>query len=495
MLTHLQIRDFAIIDAVELELRPGLTVLTGETGAGKSILVDALQLLAGGRAGARGRAPRRRARRGGRHLRSVARTARAASSGSRSSRSSVGGELLVRRVVGADGRSRAYLNGQAVPCSCCARPAASCIDIHGQHEFQSLTRSAAQRELLDGYAGLERTRQPGAASPTACGSSCSTARSTWRPARATATRSSNCCATRRRSSPRCSSSPGSSSALTEEHARLANRGRLAEGGPGRARAAVRGRGRERPRAPSPRAQPRCAGAGRARCEARRRCCRCSRRPDPGARGGARAAALPRDASTSTRRARSRSSGGWRRSRNWRASTASRPVELPGARRAAAARARRARARRARTWRSCARSSRRRCSTTATQALELSGKRRPPRAPSPATSAPACRRSAWPAAASRSDVTQDGNAEPAQHGIDQIEFRVSANPGSAAARARQGGLRRRAVASVTGGAGVLRRRRRRAAWCSTRSTRASAARSRRSSAASCARSARAARCCA
>ncbi len=53
MLTHLQIRDFAIIDAVELELRPGLTVLTGETGAGKSIVVDALQLLAGGRAGAK----------------------------------------------------------------------------------------------------------------------------------------------------------------------------------------------------------------------------------------------------------------------------------------------------------------------------------------------------------------------------------------------------------------------------------------------------------
>src|SRR2546427_10961109 len=52
MLTHLQIRDFAIIDSVEVELRHGLTVLTGETGAGKSIVVDALQLLAGGRAGA-----------------------------------------------------------------------------------------------------------------------------------------------------------------------------------------------------------------------------------------------------------------------------------------------------------------------------------------------------------------------------------------------------------------------------------------------------------
>ena len=52
MLMHLQIRDFAIIDAIELEFNPGLTVLTGETGAGKSIIVDALQLLAGGRAGA-----------------------------------------------------------------------------------------------------------------------------------------------------------------------------------------------------------------------------------------------------------------------------------------------------------------------------------------------------------------------------------------------------------------------------------------------------------
>ena len=81
MLTHLQIRDFAIIDAVELEFRPGLTVLTGETGAGKSILVDALAALAGG-ARRRGGAPRRRARRS---VRGIRRPPPASCSGSRSS--------------------------------------------------------------------------------------------------------------------------------------------------------------------------------------------------------------------------------------------------------------------------------------------------------------------------------------------------------------------------------------------------------------------------
>src|ERR1700760_4059346 len=114
MLTYLQIRDFAIIDAIELELRPGLTVLTGETGAGKSILVDALQLLAGGRAGSE-----------------VVRhgSERAEISGTFDlsdaprelkhwlDEQSIGldEDLIIRRVVSADGRSRAYLNGQSVP--------------------------------------------------------------------------------------------------------------------------------------------------------------------------------------------------------------------------------------------------------------------------------------------------------------------------------------------------------------------------------------------
>jgi DNA repair protein RecN (Recombination protein N) len=154
MLTRLQIRDFAIIDAIELELRPGLTVLTGETGAGKSILVDALQLIAGGRAGSEvvrhgaeradisatfdlSRAPRELKR--WLEEKSIAAT----------------DELSIRRVVSADGRSRAYLNGQMVPVQLLREAGDILIDIHGQHEFQSLTRSVAQRELLDGYGKLE----------------------------------------------------------------------------------------------------------------------------------------------------------------------------------------------------------------------------------------------------------------------------------------------------------------------------------------------------
>jgi DNA repair protein RecN (Recombination protein N) len=153
MLTHLQIRDFAIIDAVELELRSGLTVLTGETGAGKSILVDALQLLAGGRAGAE-------VVRNGCERAEISATFELAKAPRELTQwleeQSLGGrsELTVRRVVGSDGRSRAYLNGQSVPVQLLREAGNILIDIHGQHEFQSLTRSAPQRELLDGYGAL-----------------------------------------------------------------------------------------------------------------------------------------------------------------------------------------------------------------------------------------------------------------------------------------------------------------------------------------------------
>src|SRR5882757_1562050 len=153
MLTHLQIRDFAIIDAVELELRRGLTVLTGETGAGKSILVDALQLLAGGRAGAEVvRHGAERAEITGTF--DLTKTPRELKRWLEEQSITTGDELSIRRVVASDGRSRAYLNGQAVAVTLLREAGNILIDIHGQHEFQSLTRSPAQRVLLDDYGSL-----------------------------------------------------------------------------------------------------------------------------------------------------------------------------------------------------------------------------------------------------------------------------------------------------------------------------------------------------
>src|SRR6187549_905308 len=150
MLTHLQIRDFAIIDLIDLEVRAGLTVLTGETGAGKSIVVDALALLAGGKGGAEVvRAGTERAEL----------SATFDISGSPSAlremlaEQSVDAEdeLTVRRVIANDGRSRGYLNGVSVPLQLLRDVGGLIVDIHGQHEFQSLTRSSAQRELLDDF--------------------------------------------------------------------------------------------------------------------------------------------------------------------------------------------------------------------------------------------------------------------------------------------------------------------------------------------------------
>jgi DNA repair protein RecN (Recombination protein N) len=150
VLIYLQIRDFAIIDSVELDLRPGLTVLTGETGAGKSIMVDALQLIAGGRGGAEVvRANAERAEISATF--DLLRSPRELKQWLEEQSISTDGELSVRRVVTTDGRSRAYLNGQSVPTTLLRELGNILIDIHGQHEFQSLTRNAAQRELLDEY--------------------------------------------------------------------------------------------------------------------------------------------------------------------------------------------------------------------------------------------------------------------------------------------------------------------------------------------------------
>jgi DNA repair protein RecN (Recombination protein N) len=154
MLQHLQVRDFAIIDAVEVDLRRGLCVLTGETGAGKSILVDALQLAAGGRAGSEV------VRHGAERAEITATFALGGASPLlhallNEQSIETDGELIVRRLVTRDGKSRAYLNGQLVPLQVLREVGEWLTEIHGQHEFQSLVRPAAQRALLDTFAEAE----------------------------------------------------------------------------------------------------------------------------------------------------------------------------------------------------------------------------------------------------------------------------------------------------------------------------------------------------
>src|SRR5580698_926912 len=146
MLTHLQLRDLVLVDQAELEFSAGLTALTGETGAGKSIVVDALLLIAGGRgAGDIARQGAERAE----VTASFSALPPAALTWLKDQSIDVDGELVVRRVIGADGRSRAYVNGQVVPLQALRELAEFLIEIHGQQEFQHLVSRAAQRELLD----------------------------------------------------------------------------------------------------------------------------------------------------------------------------------------------------------------------------------------------------------------------------------------------------------------------------------------------------------
>jgi len=153
MLVALAIRDFAIVDRLDLEFEPGFTALTGETGAGKSILIDALALALGERADpAVVRAGAERAEVTAEfaleRLPDVQEwLAEAALEGDP-------GRLLLRRVVERGGRSRALVNGTAATVQQLAEVSERLIDIHGQHAHQSLTKPAAQRLLLDAHAGL-----------------------------------------------------------------------------------------------------------------------------------------------------------------------------------------------------------------------------------------------------------------------------------------------------------------------------------------------------
>jgi DNA repair protein RecN (Recombination protein N) len=159
VLVHLQIRDFAIIDAVELELEGGLTALTGETGAGKSIVVDAVMLALGARASAD-------AIRHGAERAEITATFEAGDDPAvrrwlgEQSLAADGGEIVLRRVIGRDGRSRQYVNGQSLPAQPVRELGELLIDIHGQQEFQSLVRRDAQRALLDEHGGHDGLLAP-----------------------------------------------------------------------------------------------------------------------------------------------------------------------------------------------------------------------------------------------------------------------------------------------------------------------------------------------
>jgi DNA repair protein RecN (Recombination protein N) len=153
VLLALSIRDFAVVDRLDLEFEPGFTTLTGETGAGKSILIDALALALGERADATVvRAGCERAEVTAefaveRHPEVQRWLADRALDGD-------AGRLLLRRIVERGGRSRAFINGTSATVQQLGEASAWLVDIHGQHAHQSLVRPAAQRELLDAHAGL-----------------------------------------------------------------------------------------------------------------------------------------------------------------------------------------------------------------------------------------------------------------------------------------------------------------------------------------------------
>ena len=153
MLINLSIQDYAVVDQLEVDLDAGMTCITGETGAGKSIMLDALGLCIGDRADSRAIRP------------GAARTDIAACFDvSLNTRAQVwlserdlesAGDCILRRTITAEGRSRAYINGSPATLSDCADLGQLLVDIHSQHAHQSLLRRPIQRSLLDTYAGAE----------------------------------------------------------------------------------------------------------------------------------------------------------------------------------------------------------------------------------------------------------------------------------------------------------------------------------------------------
>jgi len=160
VLTELRVRDLAVIADVTLPLAPGLNVLTGETGAGKSMLVDALALLLGERASSDVVRPgaQKTVIEGAFEFTSAA-LSRLLPPFAALGVEAEEGRLVLKREISGEGRSRAWVNGSPTTVTVLAQLGALLVDLHGQHETQSLLRADAQRDMLDAYAdaAVERT--------------------------------------------------------------------------------------------------------------------------------------------------------------------------------------------------------------------------------------------------------------------------------------------------------------------------------------------------
>jgi DNA repair protein RecN (Recombination protein N) len=152
MLRALEIKDLVIVERVSLELGTGFSVLTGETGAGKSILIDALELLVGGRGDAGV------VREGAERAELSAEFDETPALKAWLGEADLAGDpgvVILRRTIDRSGRSRCFINGHAATLAQVKAAGEYLVDIHGQHEHQSLMRSAAQRALLDAHAAAE----------------------------------------------------------------------------------------------------------------------------------------------------------------------------------------------------------------------------------------------------------------------------------------------------------------------------------------------------
>jgi DNA repair protein RecN (Recombination protein N) len=151
VLTDLRVRDLGVIEDLTLSFGPGMTALTGETGAGKTLVVEALQLVLGGRANPG------MVRAGASEALVEARFVVAGPGGPDGDETDGGNEreVILARSVPAEGRSKAWVDGRMAPVAALAEAAAQLVEIHGQHEHRALVTAGAQRNVLDAFAGTD----------------------------------------------------------------------------------------------------------------------------------------------------------------------------------------------------------------------------------------------------------------------------------------------------------------------------------------------------